>query len=141
MKRIASAAWAGGLKDGTGTISVDSGVLSNTRYRYQSRFEEASGTNPEELVAAALAGCFSMSLAAQLEDAGTKAESIRTTATLSLERISDVYSVTAIRLDTVADVPGMTQAAFENAVAHAEAVCPISKLLRAKITLTAKLED
>lgn len=140
MKRTASAAWAGDLKDGTGSISTASGVLSNTRYGYQTRFEEGIGTNPEELVAAAHAGCFSMALAAQLGEAGFKADSIRTSATVTLEKAADGFSITEIHLDTVARVPLATQVAFESAVAKAKAGCPISKLLKARITLTSRLE-
>lgn len=140
MKRTASAAWAGGLKDGSGSISTDSGVLSNSRYGYKARFETGAETNPEELIAAAHAGCFSMALAAQLEEAGLKAESIRTKASVTLEKLPGGYWITAVHLETSACVPGATRLAFDAAAAQAEAGCPVSKLLKAKITLDAKLE-
>lgn len=140
MERTASAVWAGGLKNGTGSISTESGVLSDTRYGYQARFEAGSGTNPEELIAAAHAGCFSMALAAQLEKVGTPAERIRTSAAVTLEKEADGFSITAIHLDTLARVPGSTQPAFDAVVAQAQSGCPVSKLLKAEITLTAKLE-
>jgi len=138
MERTAAAAWAGGLKDGTGTVSTDSGVLSN--YGYQARFEEAAGTNPEELIAAAHAACFSMALAAQVEACGLKAESIRTSAEVTLEEEPGGFSITAIHLDTLAKVPGITWPVFETAAAKAQSSCPTSRLLKVRVTLAAKLE-
>jgi len=108
MKRNAKAVWKGGLKDGKGTISTDSGVLSETQYSFNTRFEEGKGTNPEELIAAAHAGCFSMALSAQLEDAGLTAESIRTTASVRLDKTDAGFAVTSVHLDVAARVPGAT---------------------------------
>lgn len=140
MKRNASAVWKGGLKDGKGTISTDSGVLSDTQYSFSTRFEEGKGTNPEELIAAAHAGCFSMALSAQLEGAKLKAESIRTTASVQLEKTDGGFSITSVHLDVAAKVPGADQKAFETAANNAKTGCPVSKLLKAQITMDAKLE-
>jgi len=141
MKRKASAAWSGGLKDGKGTISTDSGVLSNTRYGFSSRFEEGAGTNPEELIAAAHAGCFTMALSLQLEQAGMQADSLKTTATVTLDKLGDEFRISAIHLDLVASVPDVNRSAFDSAVEKAKTGCPVSKLLNAKITLNTKLES
>lgn len=140
MKRKASAVWKGGLKDGKGVISTESGVLSDTKYGFRMRFENEPGTNPEELIAAAHAGCFSMALSAQLGEAKLVAESIRTAATVSLEMVDGGFSITAVHLDLVARVPGASQAAFETAANNAKAGCPVSKVLNARISLDAKLE-
>src|SRR5882762_10371979 len=115
MKRKASAVWQGGLKDGKGTISTDSGVLANTPYSFSTRFEDGAGTNPEELIAAAHAGCFSMALSGQLGAAGLTAESINTTASVSLEKTDAGFAITKVHLDVTAKVPGADQAAFEKA--------------------------
>lgn len=139
MKRKATAEWKGGLKDGKGTISTASGVFSDARYGFQSRFESGPGTNPEELIAAAHAGCFSMALSGQLGEAKLVAESIRTTATVSLENVDGGFSITAVHLDLVAKVPGASKEAFEKAANNAKAGCPVSKVLNAKITLDARL--
>ena len=139
MKRKASAVWRGGLKDGKGTISTDSGVLKNTQYSFSTRFENGVGTNPEELVAAAHAGCFSMALSAQLESAGLRAEEINTTATVTMEKVDAGWTVTAVHLDVNARVPGTDQAKFDKAANDAKTGCPISRLLNAKITMTARL--
>jgi osmotically inducible protein OsmC len=139
MKRKASAVWRGGLKDGKGTISTDSGVLKNTQYSFSTRFENGVGTNPEELVAAAHAGCFSMALSAQLESAGLKAEEINTTATVTMEKVDAGWTVTAVHLDVTTRVPDADQAKFDKAANDAKTGCPISRLLNAKITMTAKL--
>jgi osmotically inducible protein OsmC len=141
MKRKASAVWKGGLKDGKGTISTESGVLSDTQYGFKSRFENGPGTNPEELIAAAHAGCFSMALSSQLGEAKLVAESIRTTASVSLDMIGGKFSITAVHLDLVAKIPGASKEAFETAANNAKAGCPVSKVLNAKITLDAKLES
>lgn len=141
MERTASAAWSGGLRTGTGTISTESGVLSNTRYGYRARFENTSGTNPEELIAAAHAGSYSMALVTQLEEAGFKAESIRTRAAVTLEIEPGGLSITAIHLDTVAQVPGASQGTFDVVAAKAQARCPVSKLLKARITYATRLES
>lgn len=139
MKRSASAHWAGGLKDGKGTISTESGVLTSTQYSFGTRFENGPGTNPEELIAAAHAGCFSMALSGQLGAAGLTAESIHTSATVSLEKLEAGFTVTEVHLKLKAKVPGADKAAFETAAANAKAGCPISRLLNAKITLEAEL--
>jgi osmotically inducible protein OsmC len=140
MKRKASAVWNGGLKDGKGTISTDSGVLSETQYSFSTRFEDGIGTNPEELIAAAHAGCFSMALSGQLGRAGLTAESIRTTASVKLEKVDEAFAITAVHLDVTARVPGADQQAFETAANNAKAGCPVSKVLNAEITMEAKLE-
>lgn len=139
IRKKASAVWKGGLKDGKGTISTESGVLSNAQYGFKTRFEEGPGTNPEELIGAAHAGCFSMALSAQLGEAGLTAESINTSATVSLEKVEGGFSITAVHLDLVAKIPGATQQAFETAANNAKAGCPVSKLLNTNITLDAKL--
>lgn len=140
MKRKASAVWKGGLKDGRGTISTDSGVLSDAQYSFSTRFEEGRGTNPEELIAAAHAGCFSMALSGQLGNAGLTAESIKTTAAVTLEKTDAGFTITAVHLDVTAKIPGSDQQAFETAANNAKAGCPVSRLLNAKITMVAKLE-
>jgi osmotically inducible protein OsmC len=140
MKRKASAVWRGGLKDGRGAISTDSGVLSETQYSFSTRFEEGKGTNPEELIAAAHAGCFSMALSGQLGNAGLTAESINTTAAVKLEKTDAGFTITSVHLDVTARVPGADQQAFETAANNAKAKCPVSRLLNAEITMEAKLE-
>lgn len=140
MKRRASAVWQGNLKDGRGTVSTASGVLSDTPYSFTTRFEEGAGTNPEELVAAAHAGCFSMALSVQLGNAGLVPERIDTTATVTFEKLDEGWTVTESRLVTTARVPGADPEAFHAAAESAKAGCPISRLLKAKITLEAKLE-
>ena len=140
MERKASAVWKGGLKDGQGSLTTPSGVLNETRYSFIDRFESGTGTNPEELVAAAHAGCFSMALSAELGSAGMKPESIRTTATLTFEKKEKGFTVTRIHLDTTARVPGADAAAFEKVANAAKAGCPISRLLNTEITLSARLE-
>ncbi|HMF54976.1 MAG TPA: OsmC family protein [Pyrinomonadaceae bacterium] len=141
MRRKASAVWNGGLKDGKGTISTDSGVLSDTQYSFSTRFEDGKGTNPEELIAAAHAGCFSMALSGQLGQAGLIAESIRTTATVRLEKTDAGFAITSVHLDVKAKVPGADQQAFETAANNAKAGCPVSKVLNAEITMEASLEE
>jgi lipoyl-dependent peroxiredoxin len=140
MKRSASAVWKGGLKEGNGTISSDSGVLSDTQYSFKTRFEEGNGTNPEELIAAAHAGCFSMALSNELGQAGLTAESIRTTATVTLEKADAGFAITAVHLNVSAKVPRSDQKAFEAAANAAKAGCPVSKVLNAQITMEARLE-
>jgi len=139
MIRKASAVWNGSLKEGKGTVSTESGVLSNSQYSFSTRFESGRGTNPEELIAAAHAGCFSMALSAQLGNAGITPESIETTASLTFEKLEAGFTVSKIHLDSVARIPGGDQAAFDKAAEAAKAGCPISRLLKAEITLTAKL--
>jgi osmotically inducible protein OsmC len=141
MKRKASARWQGGLKDGKGTISTDSGVLSSAQYSFSTRFEEGIGTNPEELIAAAHAGCFSMALSGQLGNAGMTAESIDTTAAVTLEKTDAGFTVTKVHLDVTARIPGASQEAFETAANNAKAGCPVSRLLKAEITMEARLES
>ncbi len=140
MKRKGSAVWQGGLKDGKGTVSSDSGVLSNTQYSFGTRFENGIGTNPEELIAAAHAGCFSMALSGQLGEAGLTAESISTTATATFENTDAGFAITNIHLDVTAKIPGADQTAFETAANNAKTGCPISRVLNAEITMDAKLE-
>lgn len=140
MKRSASAVWKGGLKDGNGTISTDSGVLSNTQYSFSTRFEDGKGTNPEELIAAAHAGCFSMALSGQLGNAGITAESITTTAAVRLEKTEGGFTITAVHLDVAVKAPGADRKAFETAANNAKTGCPVSKVLNAAITMDAKLE-
>jgi osmotically inducible protein OsmC len=139
MKRHASAEWKGGLQDGRGTISTDSGVLSNTPYTYKMRFDNEKGTNPEELVAAAHAACFSMALSLFLGQAGMTPESIQTKATVSLDQVEGAFSVTSSHLETKVKIPNVNKAAFDKALDTAKTGCPISKLLNAKITLDATL--
>jgi osmotically inducible protein OsmC len=139
MQRKASAQWRGDLKSGQGTVSTASGVLSNSAYSFHTRFEEGKGTNPEELLAAAHAGCFSMALSAQLAQANLTAESIETTCTISLEKQPDGFAITESHLELNARVPGASQEAFDRAVQAAKTGCPVSKLYKANITLTSKL--
>jgi len=141
MKRNASAVWKGDLKSGTGTISTDSGVLSDTQYSFKTRFEDGKGTNPEELIAAAHAGCFSMALSAELGKLNLTAESIRTTAAVSLEKTDAGFTITAVHLDMKAKIPGADKETFETAANNAKKGCPVSRLLNADITLDATLES
>jgi osmotically inducible protein OsmC len=141
MKRKASAEWQGGLKDGKGTISTESGVLSATQYSFSTRFEDGVGTNPEELIAAAHAGCFTMALSGQLGNAGMTAERIATTATVRLEKTDAGFTVTDVHLDVTARIPGADAAKFAEAANNAKAGCPISRLLKANITMEARLEE
>lgn len=140
MKRKASAVWQGGLKNGRGVISTESRVLSDTQYSFSTRFENGIGTNPEELIAAAHAGCFSMALSAQLEGSGLKAESIKTSATVSLEKSETGFTITAVHLDVVARIPGSDNETFNVAAEQAKKGCPVSKVLNATITMNASLE-
>jgi osmotically inducible protein OsmC len=140
MKRSASAEWRGGLKDGKGTISTDSGVLNGTQYSFGTRFESGQGTNPEELIAAAHAGCFAMALSAQLGERGMTAESIKAAATVTLEKTDGGWTVTTSHLKLSAKIPGADRAKFDEAAKAAKEGCPISKLLKANITLDATLE-
>ncbi len=139
MQRKASAEWKGNLKEGKGTVSSTSGVLTNTPYSFTTRFENTAGTNPEELIAAAHAACFSMALSGQLGGANLTPESIRTTATLTMEKLDAGWTITAVHLDVVAKVPGASTEAFNAAAQNAKAGCPVSKVLNATITLDAKL--
>ena len=140
MKRSASAMWNGDLKTGKGTLSTDSGVLANTQYSFATRFENGQGTNPEELIAAAHAGCFAMALSAQLGEAGLVAQSINTKATVTLAKTDGGFTITAVHLALTARIPGASQQAFDTAAEAAKKGCPVSKLLNAAITLDKKLE-
>ncbi len=140
MQRKASAQWRGGLKDGKGTVSTGSGALQSKPYSFTTRFENEPGTNPEELIAAAHAGCFSMALSGQLGGAGMTAESIDTTATVTMEKVEPAgWTVTKVHLDVTAKIPNADPAKFETAANNAKAGCPISRLLKAEITMSAKL--
>ena len=141
MDRKASAIWHGGLKDGKGLLTSPSGVLNNTPYSFHTRFENQPGTNPEELIAAAHAGCFSMALSAQLGNAGMTPESIETTATLTLEKLDSGFTITKVHLVCRAKVPGADAAKFQQTAEAAKAGCPVSKVLNAQITLDASLEN
>lgn len=141
MLRTASAVWHGGLKDGKGTISSQSGVLRETQYSFGTRFESGVGTNPEELIAAAHAGCFTMALSAQLGNANLTPESLETTAEVKFEKTEEGFRITAIQLTTRAKVPNASQEAFDTAAQNAKNGCPISQLFKGntQITLDAKL--
>jgi lipoyl-dependent peroxiredoxin len=139
MIRKGSAVWSGDLKGGKGTVSSESGVLKGNQYSFGSRFESGIGTNPEELIAAAHAGCFSMALSGELGKAGMNPERIETTAAVKLEMLPNGPTVTEIHLDCTAKVPGASAEAFQKVAEGAKAGCPISRLLNAKITLSAKL--
>ena len=129
------------MKEGRGAISTESGLLKDAQYSFGTRFEEGKGTNPEELIGAAHAGCFSMALSAQLTNAGTPPESVATEATVTLEKKEAGFTVTAVHLDVVAKVPGATAESFETAANNAKSGCPISRLLNAEITMTARLDE
>src|SRR5580693_2744336 len=139
MKRKASAIWSGSLKDGKGTISTDSGVLSSTPYSFRTRFESEKGTNPEELIAAAHAGCFTMALAFQLQKAGYTPTELSTEAAISLDPEGEGFRITRSALTLRAQVPNLTEALFAQLAKEAETNCPVSKVLKAEITLDAKL--
>lgn len=139
MKRSGSAKWQGDLKSGHGTVSTASGTLASTPYSFHSRFEQGAGTNPEELLAAAHAGCFTMALSAQLAGAGIKAESLETDCTITLEQKDGGFSITESHLALKAKIPGATQEAFDTAVHAAETGCPVSKLFNTKITVDSQL--
>ena len=140
MNSKASAVWQGGLKDGKGVVSTNSGALSNVPYNFAMRFEGAKGTNPEELIAAAHSACFAMATSAQLGEAGITAQNISASATVTLEKTEGGFAVTSSHLDLTIQAPGANRAAVEKAAENAKAGCPISKLLNAKITLSAKYE-
>ena len=141
MQSTASAVWKGSLKEGNGAISSRSGVLSETPYTFATRFEGSAGTNPEELIAAAHAGCFSMALSAQLGEAGLTPDHVSTTATVTLEKTDSGFAVTRIHLDVSARIPGADRSAFDTAANNAKTGCPISKLMNAEISMTANLES
>jgi osmotically inducible protein OsmC len=139
QKRKGSAIWKGGLKDGKGTVSTESGVLSSVPYSFENRFENVKGSNPEELIGAAHASCFSMALSMILGEAGIKGATIATTATVSLNKVSDGFAITDIHLDVEVTAPGADEAAVLDCAAKAKAGCPVSKLFKANITMDAKL--
>ena len=139
MKRSASAVWNGGLKDGQGAVSTESGVLSATPYNFSQRFESEKGTNPEELVAAAHAACFSMALSLFMANEGLTPESISTTADVTFENVNGAWTVTSSHLQTAVKSPNADPAAFQKAAEGAKGLCPISRLLNTTITLDAKL--
>jgi lipoyl-dependent peroxiredoxin len=141
MKRKAQAVWTGSGKDGEGKLSSDSGVLQDTQYSWKTRFADGKGTNPEELIAAAHAGCFSMALAFALGKSGHEAREIRTAATVSLDQQDGGFAITAVHLDLTARIPGIDQAAFRRIADEAKNGCPVSKVLKAQITLDAKLAE
>ena len=139
MKRKGSAIWKGGLKDGNGVVSTESGVLSSVPYSFAKRFGDEAGTNPEELIGAAHAGCFSMAFSGQLGEAGFKADKIETTATVTIENAGGGFSITAIHLDMQATIPNIDDSKFQEIAKKAKEGCPVSKLLKAEITMDAKL--
>jgi len=140
MQRKGSAVWQGGLKDGKGSLSTESGTLQQLQYSFSTRFENGVGTNPEELLAAAHAGCFTMALSAQLGTAGMTAQKLETTCTITLEKVGDAFSITKSHLDLVARVPGADRSKFDAAVKAAETGCPVSKLFKAEISVNARLQ-
>lgn len=140
MKRTGSAVWQGDLKSGKGTVSTQSGTLKETQYSFSTRFENGVGTNPEELIAAAHAGCFTMALSAQLGNAGFKADRLATQATVTLEQVQGNWTITTIDLELDAKVPGIEQAKFNELAEDAKKNCPVSRVLNAKMTLKATLQ-
>ncbi|MGA9882485.1 MAG: OsmC family peroxiredoxin [Candidatus Acidiferrales bacterium] len=141
MERSATAVWNGTLRTGTGSISTDSGALASAPYSFVTRFEHDTGTNPEELIAAAHAACFSMALSAQLSTMNFKPESIRTAAAVTLEKLDAGWTISRVHLNVSARIPEISTAAFESAAASAKASCPVSRLLKAEITMSASLEQ
>jgi lipoyl-dependent peroxiredoxin len=141
MERTATAVWTGTLKEGNGKISTPSGILKDAPYSFLTRFENGKGTNPEELIGAAHAACFAMALSAQLSTMNLTPASIQTTATVSLEKLDAGWTISKIHLDLIARIPGITPAAFESAAASAKANCPVSRLFKAEISLSAVLEQ
>ena len=139
MKRTATALWNGDLKSGKGTLSAPGGALSNTPYSFTSRFENGLGTNPEELIAAAHAGCFTMALSAFLGKAGFTPQELSTKATLTMEQVAGNWTITTIHLDLTGRVPGIDAAKFEEIAKDAKANCPVSRVLKAEITLSIHL--
>lgn len=139
MIKKAWAVWRGGLKDGGGTISTETGVLNEAPYGFKARFEDGKGTNPEELIAAAHAGCFSMALSLMLGDVGLKPDSIETHAAVKLEKVEGGFAITSSHLEVAAKIPGASEAQFLELAGKAKAGCPVSKVLNATITMDAKL--
>lgn len=141
MKKSASAHWSGGIKDGNGSISTETGVLREAPYGFKSRFEDGPGTNPEELIAAAHAACFTMALSLGLGNAGLTADSIDTKAVVTLDKDGDGFSITSSQLTCKAKVPGADAATFDTIAQATKVACPVSKVLKANITLDATLES
>ena len=141
MERSAAAIWTGGLKDGKGALTTASGVLSETPYSFSTRFENGKGTNPEELIAAAHAGCFAMALSAQLGTMNFTPQTLKATAKVTLEKLDAGWTISKVHLDLSARIPGISPEAFQVAAAGAKANCPVSRLLNAEITLNAVLEQ
>jgi osmotically inducible protein OsmC len=139
MNRTATAVWKGPAKDGAGLLTTQSKTLQNTPYSFDTRFGDAAGTNPEELIAAAHAGCFSMALAFRLASEGLSPELIQTEAKLSIDKVDGAWTITAVNLEVVARVPGMSAEVFAKHAADAKANCPVSKVLNATISMTARL--
>lgn len=139
MERKGSAVWQGSLKEGKGTVSTESGTLNKVQYSFTTRFENGPGTNPEELLAAAHAGCFSMALSAELGKAGLTPSKLETTATITIDKVQNGFAITKSHLDLVATIPGADKSKFDAAVKAAETGCPVSKLFKAEITVSAKL--
>lgn len=140
MDRFATAVWQGGIKDGKGSLTTETGVLSNTPYSFSARFENGAGTNPEELIAAGHAGCFTMDLSGRLERANMVAEKLQTKATVTLDKGEKGFAVTRIHLEVLAKIPNVDKSAFQSAVERAKESCPISRLLNTEITVSARLE-
>jgi osmotically inducible protein OsmC len=140
IKRSGSAVWSGGLKDGIGSVSTQSGAMDKVQYGFKTRFEDGPGTNPEELIGAAHAGCFTMALSGVLAEAGLTAKNLATKATVTLDKVEGGFSISAVHLELVATIPGADQAKFDEAAQKAKLNCPVSKLLNAEITLDARLE-
>ena len=141
MTRTASALWTGSLRDGKGGVSTQSRALNNTEYGFRTQIESGTGTNPEELIAAAHAACFTMTVSSYLREAGMTADTLWTVATVSLEKTEYGFSITAVHLDLAARVPGADRSAFEAATLKAKSGCPVSKVLNVKITLETRLES
>jgi osmotically inducible protein OsmC len=140
-QRAGSAVWSGALKDGAGKISTQSGAMDGVQYGFNTRFEDGPGTNPEELIGAAHAGCFTMALSGILAEAGMTAKHLATTATVTLDKVDGGFAITKVHLNLVATIPGADQQKFDEAAQKAKVNCPVSKLLNAEITLDAKLES
>lgn len=141
MQKKASAIWEGNLKDGLGSISTETGVLREAPYGFKARFEGGRGTNPEELIGAAHAGCFTMALSAALGRAGLTPKRIETQATITFDKVGEGFEITASHLDVVAAVPGASAEQFAAIASDAKVNCPVSKVLKAKISMAAKLSD
>lgn len=139
-QRSGSAVWSGGLKDGKGSISTQSGAMKEVQYGFNTRFEDGPGTNPEELIGAAHAGCFTMALSGILAEAGLTAQKLDTKATVTLDKVEGGFAITKVHLTLLAIIPGADQAKFDEAAQKAKVNCPVSKLLNAEITLDAQLQ-